>query len=150
MRLSPLSSPLSSQNGLPVETDTDSDITTAYQYDSSGRMVTMTAYDAKGAGNGVTAEATKYLYTSAVDASLQTAEVDPDSTDVVSQDPNTLDWSITSGTDHTSTTYGAQNGTGLIICSATSRPTSTTSLVEERKRGQNDLLNSSDPILFGT
>ena len=105
MRLSPLSSPLSSQNGLPVETDTDSDITTAYQYDSSGRMVTMTAYDAKGAGNGVTAEATKYLYTSAVDASLQTAEVDPDSTDVVSQDPNTLDWSITSGTDHTSTTY---------------------------------------------
>ena len=33
----------------------------------------MTAYDAKGSGNGVTAEATKYLYESAVNASWQTA-----------------------------------------------------------------------------
>ena len=46
------------------------------------------------------AEATKYLYTSPIDGSLQTAEVDPDSTDSLSQNPTTLDWTA-SGTDHT-------------------------------------------------
>ncbi len=30
-------------------------------------MVTMTVYDAKGSGNNVTAEATKYPYTSLID-----------------------------------------------------------------------------------
>jgi hypothetical protein len=56
-------------NGWVVETDTACDITVAYQYDSGGRLATMTAYNAKGSGNGVQEQATKYLYTSAVNAS---------------------------------------------------------------------------------
>ena len=52
-------------NGDVDETDTDQDVTVEYQYDSGGRLVTMTAYNAKGSGNGVQEQATKYLYTSA-------------------------------------------------------------------------------------
>jgi hypothetical protein len=48
---------------------------------------------------------TKYLYGSTIDASWQTGEVDPDSTDSVSQSSTTLDWTINSGTDNTSTSY---------------------------------------------
>jgi RHS repeat-associated protein len=98
-------------SGVPLETDTAQDLTTDYQYDSSGRMVTMTVYDAKGAGGGVEAEQTKYLYGSPIDGSLQTGEVDPDSTDSLAQDATTLDWSITSGTDHTSSSYNLDGGT---------------------------------------
>ena len=58
-----------------METDTDHDITVDYQYDSAGRLVTMTAYDAKGSGNGVTQEATKYLYGSTINDSWQTGVV---------------------------------------------------------------------------
>jgi YD repeat-containing protein len=48
----------------------------------------------------------KYLYTSPIDASLRTAVVYPDSTDVVAQDPNSGDCSITTdNADHTSTAY---------------------------------------------
>ena len=66
----------------------------------------MTAYDAKGSGNGVTAEATKYLYTSTINGSWQTGVVDPDSTDVLSQDTTTEVWSITTDNgDHTTTGY---------------------------------------------
>ena len=48
-------------NGTVEETDTNKDVTTEYQYDSSGRMVTMIAYNAKGSSNGVEEQATKYL-----------------------------------------------------------------------------------------
>ena len=51
-------------------------------------------------------EATEYLYTSPIDGSLQTIEVDPGSTDVLSQDAETGDWTISTDTgDHTTTTY---------------------------------------------
>jgi YD repeat-containing protein len=48
------------------ETDTDQDATVDYEYDAGGRLVTMTAYNPKGSGNGVQSQATKYLYTSAI------------------------------------------------------------------------------------
>ena len=91
-----------------AETDTAQDITTDYQYDSFGRLATMTAYDAKGAGKGVMPEATLYLYNSALDASLQTIVVAPDSTDLLAADGNG-DWTFTTNAgDHTTTTYDNQ------------------------------------------
>ena len=59
------------------ETSTDRDITVDYQYDAKGRLATMIAYNAKGLGNGVQSQATKYLYTSAISASWQTGVVYP-------------------------------------------------------------------------
>jgi RHS repeat-associated protein len=92
-------------NGLPTQDDTAQDVMTAYQYDSAGRLATMTVYDAQGPGTTLQSQATEYLYGSTVDASLVTAVVDPGSTDTVSQD-SSGDWSITTDTgDHTSTTY---------------------------------------------
>jgi RHS repeat-associated protein len=85
--------------------DTAEDVTTKYDYDSAGRLATMIAYDPLGTGNGIVQEATRYLYQSSVDASLPTAVVAPDSTDSLTHNTTTGDWSITSGTDHTSTTY---------------------------------------------
>ena len=73
---------------------------------SFGRLVTMTAYNAKGSGNGVEEQATKYLYDSPLNASWQTAAVYPDSTDVPSQDSATKIWTLTTDNgDHTSTEY---------------------------------------------
>ena len=85
--------------------DTDYDITVDYQYDSAGRLVTMTAYDAN--GTTVQPEATKYIYGCAYNGSLQTAVVYPDDTvDVPVQDSTTKDWSIAEDNgDHTETTY---------------------------------------------
>ena len=86
------------QNGNPVAADTAEDVTTDYQFDTSGRLVTLTAYDAQGAGTGIVAEQTKYLYQSPLDGSLQTAVVSPDSTDTISQDSTSHDWTITTDT----------------------------------------------------
>jgi len=94
-------------DGSVQETDTDHDVTVDYQYDSAGRLVTMTDYDAKGSGNGVTAEATEYIYACPYNGSLQTAVVYPDDTaDNPAQNSTTLDWTISeNGGDHTETTY---------------------------------------------
>ncbi|MDD4269181.1 MAG: RHS repeat-associated core domain-containing protein, partial [Thermoguttaceae bacterium] len=93
-------------NGTVQETDTDCDLTVDYQYDSGGRLVTLTAYNAKGSGHGVQEQATKYLYTSPINASWQTAAVYPDSDDVLSQDSTTKVWTITTDNgDHVSTAY---------------------------------------------
>ena len=81
------------RGGDVLETDTAQDVTTDFQYDSGGRLATETAYDAN--GSVVVPEATKYLYTSPIDGSLQTVEVDPDSTDGLSQNGTTRDWTIT-------------------------------------------------------
>ncbi|MGO9108944.1 MAG: Calx-beta domain-containing protein [Thermoguttaceae bacterium] len=62
-------------------TDTAEDITTDSLYDSSGRLAATVAYDATGSGN-VQAQTTAYLYESPLDPSLQTNEIEPDSTDV--------------------------------------------------------------------
>ena len=78
--------------------DTDQDVTVDYQYDSAGRLVTMTAYNAKGSGNGVTPEATKYLYTSTINASWQTGVVYPDSTRHALAGLTTGVWTITTDT----------------------------------------------------
>jgi YD repeat-containing protein len=88
------------------ETDTDQDVTVDYQYDSGGRLVTMTAYNPKGTGNGVQDQATKYLYESAINASWQTVVVYPDSEDELEQDEDTGVWSFTDDNgDHVSTAY---------------------------------------------
>jgi YD repeat-containing protein len=72
----------------------------------SARLATMTAYNAKGSGNGVDSQATKYLYTSPVNASWQTGIVYPDSTDTLSQNSTTKVWTITTDLgDHVSTAY---------------------------------------------
>ncbi len=95
-------------SGNVLETDTAQDLTTDYQYDSYGRMVTMTVYDAKGAASGVEAEPTRYLYGgpgSPADASFQTGVVEPDSTDTLATDSNGDWWFATDNGDHTSTTY---------------------------------------------
>ncbi|MBN2023788.1 MAG: autotransporter-associated beta strand repeat-containing protein [Pirellulales bacterium] len=63
------------------EDDLDQDVTVEYQYDSAGRLVTLTAYNAKDTGNGVEAQATAYLYESDVNASWQTSAIYPDSAD---------------------------------------------------------------------
>ena len=55
-------------------------------------------------GTSIAEEATKYFYGSPVNASWQTAVVYPDSTDTVAQNGNG-DWTITAGSDHTSTAY---------------------------------------------
>ena len=85
--------------------DTEQDVTVKYDYDSAGRLATMVAFNAD--GSTVTAQATKYLYDSTVNASWQTGVVYPDDTaDIPTQDPATRDWSITNnGGDHTETTY---------------------------------------------
>ncbi len=90
------------QNGNPVAADTAEDVTTAYQYDTSGRLVTLTAYDAN--GSTLVSEQTKYLYQSTLDAELQTTQVSPDSTSTLSQNSTTLDWTITNDTGQESTT----------------------------------------------
>ena len=98
-------------NGTVEETDTEADITVDYEYDAAGRLVTMIAYNAKGddsdPGNeNVEAQATKYLYESAINASWQTAAVYPDTTDVLTQDAVTKVWTITTDNgDHVSTAY---------------------------------------------
>ncbi len=98
-------------NGTVEETDTEMDITVDYEYDAAGRLVTMTAYNAKGDDSdpgteNVEAQATKYLYESAFNASWQTAAVYPDTTDVLAQDPTTKVWTITTDNgDHVSTAY---------------------------------------------
>jgi RHS repeat-associated protein len=93
-------------DGVVQETDTEQDSTVEYEYDSAGRLVTLIAYNAKGTGNGVEQQKTKYLYTSTVNASWQTAAVYPDSTDALSQDSNTKVWTITTDNgDHVATEY---------------------------------------------
>ena len=93
-------------NGTVEEADTDQDVTVDYEYDSGGRLATMTAYNALDTGNGVQTQATRYLYTSDVNASWQTDVVYPDSADILSQNPTTKVWTFTTDNgDHVSTTY---------------------------------------------
>ena len=65
-------------DGAVAETDTQQDLTTEYEFDSGGRLVTVTTYNPKGLGGGVQQQSTKYLYESPIDASWQTAAVYPD------------------------------------------------------------------------
>lgn len=81
----------------------DSDVAAGAVADT---LATMTVYNAKGAGDGLQTQATKYLYGSVVNASLQTGVVYPDSTDVLSQSSTTKVWTMTTNNgDHVSTTY---------------------------------------------
>ena len=99
------------QYGFPLETSTECDVTVDYQYDSAGRLVTMTAYNAKGDDDdpnteNVEPQQTCYLYEAALTGWLQTAVVYPDSGDTLYQDPATHLWTIANDTgDHVSTTY---------------------------------------------
>ena len=93
-------------NGTVEAGDTQCDVTTKYDYDTLGRLATVTAFDARGTGETIQEEATKYLYNSPYDASLTTAVVSPDSTDVLNQDTTTHVWTITTDNgDHTTTAY---------------------------------------------
>jgi len=99
-------------NGTVEETDTESDITVAYEYDAGGRLATVTAYNAKGDDSdpnneNVEEQATKYLYdnsSTSINRGWQTGVVYPDTGDTVTQDSNGV-WTVSSGTDHTSKTY---------------------------------------------
>ena len=95
------------EDGVVVETDTETDVTVEYEYDTSGRLVTMTTENAQGNGNGVQEQKTKYLYTSEINASWQTAVVYPDSddNDTITQDLTTNVWTLNYGNDHVSTDY---------------------------------------------
>jgi RHS repeat-associated protein len=74
--------------------------------ESEEGVETISTYGVPWNCNGVEQQKTKYLYTSTVNASWQTAAVYPDSTDVLSQDSNTKVWSITTDNgDHVSTDY---------------------------------------------
>lgn len=90
------------------DTSTDKDVIVKYDYDAKGRLATLVAYNAKGAGHGVEQQMTRYLYddsTTALNHAWQTGVVYPDSTDTISGPDTNRDWTITAGTDHTSATY---------------------------------------------
>ena len=98
-------------NGTVEETDTQQDVTVAYEFDSGGRLATLIVTNAKGDDSNpnnqnVEQQKTKYLYTSTVNASWQTGVVYPDSADTLSQNSTTKVWTITTDTgDHTATAY---------------------------------------------
>ena len=96
-----------------LEIDTEQDIIVKYNYDSAGRLVTMTAYNAKGddddvgddPSNNIELQTTTYLYTSAINGSWQTGVVYPDSDDELQPDASGV-WSFTTDNgDHTSTDH---------------------------------------------
>jgi hypothetical protein len=66
-------------NGLPTASDTAEDVTTDSLYDTAGRAAATVAYDAT--SSSLVPETTVELYESPVNPSLQTNEIDPDSTD---------------------------------------------------------------------
>jgi RHS repeat-associated protein len=94
-------------DGAVIETDTDVNQTTGYEYDSKGRLVTQIAYNPKGSTHGVEQQKTRYIYGSALNGSWVTAVVYPDSSDCLTQDTAaTNDWTIGTGcTDHVATSY---------------------------------------------
>jgi RHS repeat-associated protein len=81
-------------DGVALETESDTDQTTQYIYDTAGRLSKQRALDPKGSGNGVQNQDTTYLYESAISGSLVTNTIYPDSTDTTS-----------SGTDQVKVTY---------------------------------------------
>jgi hypothetical protein len=93
----------------PITANMSQDVTTDCQYDDDGRLIATVAYDAN-SSNPIVAETTKYLYNSTIDASLQTGQISPDSTDTVTR-ASGGDWAD-SGTDHTSTTYNLEGRQG--------------------------------------
>lgn len=97
-------------NGVVAETEVDQDITAEYEYDWNGRLSTVIALNPKGSGNGIEYQKTRYLYESTINALLPTKVVAADSTDVLSQDLDTLEWSIDADNgDHQSTNYDWMN-----------------------------------------
>jgi RHS repeat-associated protein len=81
-------------DGTASETETDTDRTTEWIYDSSGRLSTLRAKNPKGSGNGVENQDTKYLYESDINRSWVTSAIYPDSSDTTS-----------AGTDQEKCTY---------------------------------------------
>jgi RHS repeat-associated protein len=91
-------------NGLPTASDTAEDVTTDSLYDTAGRAAATVAYDAT--SSSLVPETTVELYESPVNPSLQTNEIDPDSTDNAAAVSVTL--AQTSGVA-TATTASASN-----------------------------------------
>ncbi|MEX1225052.1 MAG: hypothetical protein WEA31_10950, partial [Pirellulales bacterium] len=81
-------------NGVVTETETDTDVTVEYVFDSSGRMEKLVAKNPKGSGNGVEDQETVYLFESDFNASWVTSTIYPDSSDTDS-----------TGTDQVKTTH---------------------------------------------
>ena len=73
--------------GNVLETSTAEDITVDYQYDSVGRLVTMTCLRRQGSGQGRSGRGDQVSLHLAVNASWQTGVVYPDSTDSLAQTP---------------------------------------------------------------
>ena len=80
--------------GVVADTASDTNRTTEWIYDASGRLSTQRAKNPLGSGNGVENQDTTYLYGSPIDASWATSTIYPDSTDTTS-----------SGTDQVKTEY---------------------------------------------
>ena len=81
-------------NGTASETETETDQTVNYIYDTAGRLSKHRALNPKGSGNGVENQDTTYLYESVIDASWATSTISADSSDTTS-----------SGTDQVKVTY---------------------------------------------
>lgn len=88
-------------DGTASETDTDTDRTTQFVCDSSGRLSQMIALNPKGSGHGVEQQVTRYLYESPFSGALVTSTIYPDSSDTDS-----------TGSDQVKTTY---DGLGRVL-----------------------------------
>jgi RHS repeat-associated protein len=71
-------------DGVPSETETDTDQTTENVYDTQGRLIQLIAYNPQGSGNGVQSQITRYLYESPLNGSFVTSTIYPDSSDTTS------------------------------------------------------------------
>jgi len=89
---------------LPDAAESDTNRTTAYEFDAFGRLATLIAYNPKGEGNPVEPQKTRYLFATDLSRSWVAAVAYPDTSDQMSQDADKV-WSITSGSDHVSMTY---------------------------------------------
>ncbi len=81
-------------DGVPTETETDSDRLTEYLFGPGWRLQTLRAHNAKGLGQGVEIQDTRYLYESTLNAGWATSTIYPDSVDATS-----------AGTDHVKCSY---------------------------------------------
>ena len=89
---------------LPDAAESDTNRTTAYEFDAFGRLATLIAYNPKGEGNPVEPQKTRYVFATDLNRSWVAAVAYPDTSDPMSQDADKV-WTITSGSDHVSITY---------------------------------------------
>jgi len=92
-------------NGVASETESDTDRTTNWQYDSKGRLFRLVAENPRGSGLGVESQNTTYQYSSTIDAGWATAVVYPDSTNTLTLNSSENELVSMTGNDHVSAAY---------------------------------------------